>query len=113
MDSTKEIKTSNGFVATLKSFLTFGEYNRIQQAITSSINFNKDAQVDNIKGDFLLAAQEVTLQILLLKLINPNGNVLETPEKAINDIPVTDGKEIMEAINAITNEAKLDKKKEI
>lgn len=109
----KEITTPNGYKATIKGFLTFGEFNRIQTAVTSGINFNlKEQNADSISGDILLAAQKVSLQICLLKLIDPSGNELSTPEEAIDDIPMADGQMIMDAINEVTNEARLNKKKE-
>jgi len=109
----KEIITPNGYKALIKEFITFGEYNKIQSSITSGINFNlKQQEAEAISGDILMNAQKVSLKICLLKLFNPEGNELQSPEEAINDLPVSDGQAIMDAINEVTNEARLPKKKE-
>jgi hypothetical protein len=106
---TRDITTSNKYVATIKNSLTFQEHSQIKTIITSGVRLDQNDKQASMSGDTMLAADQKALDIALIKLVDPQGVELANPAKAIGDIPALDGTEIMDAINQIRNSSLLPK----
>lgn len=109
MEETVQLTTPNGYVATIKSGLTYGQYEDIQNAIIGD-NIQLDAQgkpIINIKT--IQAANQKTLELLLIK-IEKDGVVFTG---TIRDLPKKDGQAIMNRINEVTKDDQPDVKKGI
>lgn len=104
---TKEILTPSGYKAIIKTSLTYGELEDIQNAMVGeNIQFDKDNKpVIDFKA--VRAASQKTIQMLLVR-IEKDGQPFQG---TIRDLPAKDGMMIKEAIDEVTKEAQTDEKK--
>ena len=110
---TKTITTPNNYLVTIKSDLTYGEYEDIQAIIGESIEINPDSgKPKTIDFKLLRTMNQKALDILLVK-IEKDGQLFTGK---FTDLPSKDGKVIMKEIDCILKDIspdeEEDKKKE-
>jgi hypothetical protein len=107
-----DITTTNGYTATIKPFLTYGQFLDIQKVISSNVKLDpKTQEVSEISGEILMAVTEKTINYLLISLKDADGIDLNNN---IKELPVEDGAQIMAKINEVSSKASalVNKKKE-
>jgi hypothetical protein len=120
---TVEFKTSGGYIATLKSRLTFGDYRKIKDAAKKAFKFSIDPKTNlqSVKAtdikfsemdlSALSAANEAGLSLLIIKITDANGIDLGSPLEALDNLPPTDGKEIYDEVDRLTKASEIEEKK--
>lgn len=115
MENLIEVITPSGYKVYVKSFLSFGDYQKFQSVILSGTNIEADSadtQSLRISGDKLIEANQKAMELLIIKAIDPNGVLIENPVQKVLDLPYEDGAVVMEQINEITQKTNIGKKKE-
>lgn len=117
----KTITTTNGYVVTIRPFLTYDQYIEIKRIFTSNITFNlKNTDEkgnprplsENIPASIMYDANKLAVSFLIVKILNPKGEEVKRDANSL-PIPPIDGTEVMEEIMRISDEADaaFDKKK--
>lgn len=103
----KVIKTTNKYEAHLKTSLTYGESKQIQAPILNATSFSPTSgQASEISGAVIYETNKVAVNIVLKKLIDPQGQELSASIESLDNLPQEDGEEIFTAINEITSPKK-------
>lgn len=106
----KVINTPNGYVATIKTSLTFGQLEDIQAVMTDNIQLNPETgKPQSVDFKLIRESNKKALEFLLVGITKGDVAFIGT----IRDLPAKDGKMIMDEINTITNEASRELKKGI
>jgi hypothetical protein len=112
--NTTDVKTPNGYIASVTADLTYRQYTELQNILTSKMTVDPSTTaVNNISASVVQEANQKALTMLLVKLVDPQGKELPDPGNAINDIPAVDGIAISEKINEIWSNVSISKKKGI
>lgn len=111
---TKEHELGNGWKATLVQYFTQGQYEKIQDAVLTGIEYDasKEIQVGSVTPAQLRASNEVALLEAVKKLEAPTGEVYEGETLTIETIlsmpydPVFPQGELISLINELTSPKK-------
>lgn len=104
MEDTITITTPNGYVATLKKTLTYGQYKAFQAILTKGMKFDvANKRVSEMDGSIVMEATNKALEFLLVKLTDKIGNVIENPVQALDTLDAAEGMAIFDKVNEITD----------
>ena len=115
---TRELKTSTGYVATLKSSIIYGEWIKLQRILGTAMKIDPDTQKPlPMTGEAVFDANEQAVEFVLVGLKDKEGNDLLAGKSnkmdAIKDLDVSAGSEIMTEISAIWQKQLITQKKGI
>lgn len=108
-----ELKTPSGYTITIKSDLTYGQFNELTQMIAGEMKFDvqtKQLISSEVEGKIVFAAQEKAKEMLIVKIVDPQGNEVTNKIEAINEMPREDGEMITKEVNRIREKSQLPKK---
>jgi len=112
---TIEFKTPSGYIATIKSEISYGEFIDLQKAITKSVSVNiddiKNPKLGAVDASIVYERNAKALEIMVKKLVYPNGEESTNIPQTIYEMPRRDGDSLMAKINEITSENTVDEKK--
>lgn len=109
-----EVVTSQGYKVYIKPKITFGDYEAIQDYINSFMSYNVETNKPNpITISMLQAGNKKAFELLVVKVLLPDGTQAPNPLKAIYDFEPADGKLIKDKVDEIYESSKLPKKNEI
>lgn len=102
--------TPNGYVATLKPFITYGQYMQIQKAMISGVKIDTSTgKTTDMDTSTIFAGDDMAISFILVSITDPQGAEFT---KGIDELPSKDGIAIKAQIDLITGDASPDKKKE-
>jgi hypothetical protein len=104
------INTPAGYVVECKDDLSYGEYIQLQKQMVASAEFT-GAGLQHINAGSVLEVNQKALEILVQKVIMPDGKVAENPVGAIMDMPREDGLMVEKKIDSMSKLQGLSKKK--
>jgi hypothetical protein len=109
----KVITTPNGYTVTLRSDLTYGEYEDLQAVMGGNIKIDPTTgKIEPIEFSAINEANKKTADLLIVK-IEKDGQPFNG---TLRDMPARDGKMVKDEINKLTksfSEDEESKKKEI
>ncbi len=111
----KIITTSGGYKVTLKPFLTYDQFIELQKMYTVDTKIDpqaKDPKISEFAANIVYEANKKAVGFLVVSIEDKDGKVVEREDNAL-PLPIADGQEVIDAINAMQNEAatSFDKKK--
>jgi hypothetical protein len=131
----KEITTPNGYKATLKSYLTYGESEQLKRVLTDEIKIklstnissgktvsnidekalaaeaSRQMEMNEIPGSIMYKAKDMAARFLITKIVDAQGNDLGSGLEAVNKLPDIDGNFIMNEVERIRTGAEITQKK--
>ena len=112
----KQIKTTNGYTAVIRPFLTYDQYIDIQKVWTQHVLLEVGAEtpekakedakksISKVPANTMYEANRLAVSFLVVKILNPEGVEIKRQPHEL-PVPPLDGKEIMDFIDKLTSEA--------
>lgn len=114
---TREVKTSTGYVATIRTTLKYGEYKAIQRVLVSSMNFDVTGKSTDMNASMLYDANDKAIEFILISIKDSNGTELvedhSKVRQVVDSLDIDTGEEIMQAVGQVWLSNKVDKKRGI
>src|SRR2546428_699441 len=113
---TIEVITSKGYKVYIKPRITYGDSLAIKQHIFSLATINpktKNPEDVNFSLGMILAGNIKALELMVIKVVLPDGTEAKDPVQAVKDFDEADGELVMNAIDKVYKPAFLAKKNEI
>lgn len=97
----------SGAIAVLYESLSTGDNRRIRRATLAGmhVNYNtpdKKPKIENMSGESLVDAEDVTLDCLVKEIRNKDGQVVADKKQFIYDLPEEDGNILYDRANKLT-----------
>ncbi len=99
----------SGYKAFIASRLTFGEYNKINNAMYAHVRGEFDANgvtTPVFDGNAIVLSNETRLLTIIKKILNQNGEDMGVTMQVLNDLPFEDGQLLDEECNLVIAEIK-------
>lgn len=108
-----ELKTPGGYTVTIKPELTYGQFLQLQHIFAATMKYDPSTRqpVDSaLEGKALLETQAKTMEFLVVKILDPQGNEVTNIAGALESMPQRDGQMIADKADEILSKAQLPKK---
>lgn len=113
MNTIIEVKTSQNYTVYLSSEFTIYQYRQVQRVITSSVRVDPiSGKPQEFTGDIMQMASDKALELLVVKVTDPQGNTVPNPIEVIHNFNIEDGLKVYDKVDEITQQALPTKKKD-
>lgn len=102
---TKEVKTSGGHTAVIKTYATGREFNEIQGVYLKSAQvniINGQPAISGLSAETEMEASKKMIEMLVVMLDDSDENLVDR----VLDLPLTDYNEVIEALSEISGKKK-------
>lgn len=109
-----KLTTPSGYTVTIKPELTYGQFIQLQHIFAAGMKFDpetKEAVNSELEGKALLESQAKTMEFLVIKILDPQGNEVTNIAGALENMPQRDGQMVANKVNEISGKAQLPQKK--
>jgi hypothetical protein len=113
---TKTIKTAKGYEVTIKAWISGGENNQLQavwlEDTKMSLNADGKTSIEGFNGMLEQKATKKLLEIMIISFKAPSQAEPVTSDvvKLVEDMPLNDYQEVVEALNEVTGKKKSPEK---
>jgi len=108
-----ELKTPGGYKVYLKPKLSWGEFQDLQEYVAAQIKIDPSTQQakNDITGDVLYVGSRKAMEMLVVKILLPDGTEATDIAKTLHEMDIPDGQCIKDKIDELTKDLKIDKKR--
>lgn len=107
-----DITTPSGYKVQLKEDITFGQFLELQKVVSGNMHIDAETQkVSGIDAQSTAAYMRKRMEYMIVKIVMPNGDIVENIMGCVEEMPRKDGLFIQEKISELSDEANPAKKK--
>lgn len=106
---TKKFKTKNGFEIEIKTYLTYGESQKLQAVFLKNMEMDTmdlEKKSGKVNGNVIIEAQKKAIEIIVVSINGEKENILDK----FMDLPKEDGDEAYAEIDKISQPISEEKK---
>lgn len=103
--SLREVKLpKTGYTVSIVEDWTYGEQQQIQEVIYKSAktSYKGGESIVDVSPSVMLEANKRAMMLAIRKIVDTDGNDVKVSWKAIEDLPVSDGKLLADEIDAMS-----------